>query len=293
MLGSTDMGVKIREATVSHRIQTAGMERPAPGGITWTIAGERMALLAWPRAILLQLAHPLVAAGIAQHSGFRASTFAPLVRLQATVGAMRQLVFGTDAEASAVVSRIRAVHDRVHGTLADGAGTHPAGARYSAHDPALLLWVHATLLDSHVRILEPLLRPFTADERDRYCREAGSFAVLLGAAAVDVPRTWQQLQDYMATEMASGRVAVGADARALSGDILRSAIGRMVWPVQRAGQLVTIGALPAAIRGGYGFAWTAARERRRQRVLAALRAVRAATPDRLARWPEARRPHRQ
>ena len=287
------MGVKIHTATDPGRRQTARMERPAPGGVTWTIAGERLALLAWPRAILLQLAHPLVAAGIAQHSGFRASTLAPLVRLQATVGAMRQLVFGSDDEASAVIARIRAVHDRVHGALPEGAGTHAGGARYSAHDPALLLWVHATLLDSHVRILEPLLRPFTPDERDRYCREAGSFAVLLGAAIADVPTTWLQLKDYIAAEMASGRVAVGADARALSGDILRSALGRTVWPLQRAGELVTVGSLPPAIRSGYGFDWTDARERRRQRVLAGLRAVRAATPDRLARWPEARRTHRR
>jgi len=287
------MGVKIHTATDPGRRQTARMERPAPGGVTWTIAGERLALLAWPRAILLQLAHPLVAAGIAQHSGFRASTFAPLVRLQATVGAMRQLVFGSDDEASAVIARIRAVHDRVHGALSEGAGSHASGARYSAHDPALLLWVHATLLDSHVRILEPLLRPFTPEERDLYCREAGSFAVLLGAAIADVPTTWLQLQDYIAAEMASGRVAVGADARALSGDILRSALGRTVWPLQRAGELVTIGSLPPAIRNGYGFDWTDARERRRQRVLAGLRAVRAATPDRLARWPEARRTHRR
>jgi uncharacterized protein (DUF2236 family) len=286
------MGVTIREATVRHRVQTAGMERPVPGGITWTIAGERLALLAWPRAILLQLAHPLVAAGIAQHSGFRASTFAPLVRLQATVGAMRQLVFGSDDEADAVVARIRAVHDRVHGALPEGAGTHAGGARYSAHDPALLLWVHATLLDSHVRILEPLLRPFTTEERDRYCREAGSFAVLLGAAAADVPLTWQQLQDYMAAEMASGRVTVGADARALSGDILRSALGRLVWPLQRAGELMTVGSLPPAIRSGYGFAWNDARERRRRRVVATLRAIRAAAPVRVARWPEARASHR-
>ncbi len=292
------MGVTIREATDRYRhqqpvdCQTTGMERPAPGGITWTIAGERLALLAWPRAILLQLAHPLVAAGIAQHSGFRASTFAPLVRLRATVGAMRQLVFGSDDEASAVIARIKAVHDRVHGALPEGAGTHAGGARYSAHDPALLLWVHATLLDSHVRILEPLLRPFTSDERDRYCREAGSVAVLLGAAAADVPRTWAQLQDYMAAEMASGRVTVGADARALSIDILRSALGRLVWPLQRAGELVTVGSLPRAIRSGYGFEWSDARERRRQRVLATLRAVRAATPARVARWPEARRSHR-
>ena len=153
------------------------MERPSPGGITWTIAGERLALLAWPRAILLQLAHPLVAAGVAEHSGFRSSPFAPFARLHATVGAMRQLTFGTDEEAEAVVRRILGIHDRVNGTLREAAGTHAGGTRYSAHDPALLLWVHATLLDSHVRILEEVLRPFTPDERDRYCRETAVFAV--------------------------------------------------------------------------------------------------------------------
>ena len=68
----------------------------------------------------------------------------------------------------------------MNGTLHATTGPHASGTRYSAHDPALLLWVHATLLDSHVRILEQLLRPFTPDERDRYCSEAAGFAEALG-----------------------------------------------------------------------------------------------------------------
>jgi uncharacterized protein (DUF2236 family) len=269
------------------------MERPAPGGITWTIAGERMALLAWPRAILLQLAHPLVAAGVAQHSGFRASAWAPFERLHATVGAMRELTFGTDEVAARTVRRIQGVHDRVNGTLREAAGPHPAGARYSAHDPALLLWVHATLVDSHVRILEPILRPFTPEERDRYCREAAPFAVVLGAAPDAVPRTWRALQDYMAAELASGRVTVGADARGLAPDILRPVWPRLGGALYARAELVTIGSLPPAIRDAYGFPWDDGRERRRARVLAALRAIRAATPDLFGRWPEARWGDRQ
>jgi uncharacterized protein (DUF2236 family) len=268
------------------------VERPLPGGITWTIAGERLAVLAWPRAILLQLAHPLVAAGVARHSGFRASTLAPFTRLHATIGAMRELVFGSDDAAAATVRRIMGVHDRVNGTLAQGAGPHAAGARYSAHDPALLLWVHATLLDSHVRLLEPILRPFTPEERDRYCLEAGPFAVMLGASAADVPRTWQQVQDYMAAEIASGRVTIGADARAVAPAILRPPLGRLIWPLRPAGELLTVGSLPPAIRESYGFAWNDARQRRYERAIATLRALRASAPDLLARWPEARRPHR-
>lgn len=264
------------------------MERPRPGGITWTLAGERIALLAWPRAMLLQFAHPLVAAGVAEHSGFRSSPFAPFARLHATVGAMRRLTFGTDEQAAAVVDRIRSVHDRVNGTLRQSAGAHARGTRYSAHDPALLLWVHATLLDSHVRVLEHVLRPFTPDELDRYCREAAPLSVALGAAQAHVPTTWQQLQDYMAVEIASGRVIVGADARALAPAVLRPAIGWLVWPLQYAGELVTVGTLPREIRDGYRFTWDAPRERRMRRALAMFRTARALTPDVLARWPDAR-----
>jgi uncharacterized protein (DUF2236 family) len=265
------------------------MERPVPGGITWTIAGERLAVLAWPRAILLQLAHPLVAAGVAQHSGFRASRFAPFARLHATVGIMRRLTFGTDEEAAAAVRHIRGIHDRVNGTLPQAAGPHAGGTAYSAHDPGLLLWVHATLLDSHVRMLDPILRPFTPDERDGYCREAAPFAVMLGARAEDVPRTWSHLQDYMAAEIASGRVTVGADARVLAPAILGPPALRLAWPLQRLGELVTVGSLPPAIRRAYAFPWSAARERRFHRALATVRRIRAVTPDRIARWPEARR----
>ena len=257
--------------------------------MTWTIAGERLALLAWPRAILLQLAHPLVAAGVAQHSGFRSSPLAPFARLHATVGAMRQLTFGSDEEAAAVVRRILAVHDRVNGTLREGAGPHADGSRYSAHDPALLLWVHATLLDSHVRILEQILRPFSPEELDGYCRESAPFAEMLGATPADVPHTWQRLQDLIAAQIESGRVTVGADARILAPAILRPAVGWLVWPLQAAGELVTTGSLPPAIRQAYGFRWSAARERRRDAILATLRTIRRVTPDAFARWPEARR----
>jgi uncharacterized protein (DUF2236 family) len=265
------------------------MERPLPGGITWTIAGERIAILAWPRAILLQMAHPLVAAGVAEHSGFRATALAPFGRLRATVGAMRQLTFGSDDEAAAAVRRIMDVHDRVNGTLRQAAGEHASGARYSAHDPALLLWVHATLLDSHVRILETILRPFTADERDRYCREAAPYAVMLGATPADVPLTWPALQDFMTAQIDGGHVSVGADARALAPAILRPPVGRLVWPLPSIGELVTVGSLPPAIRDGYGFAWNATRQRRFERVVATVRRLRGITPDRFARWPEARR----
>jgi uncharacterized protein (DUF2236 family) len=262
--------------------------RPTPGSIVWQLAGERVELLSWPCAILMQLAHPLVAAGVGAHSKFRRSPVAPYERLHATVAAMRALAFGTDEDAEAARARILQVHNRVHGTLGARVGAHAAGTPYTAHDPALLLWVHATLVDSGVRVMHDVVRPLTWAERDAYCDQAASFAAALGACPQDLPRDWPALQQYIDREIAGGRVSVGEEARVLGRAVLRPALGWLAWPLQRAVQIVTIGWLPDAIRTQYGFAWDAARERRMRRVVATLRRARQWAPDALARWPEAR-----
>jgi uncharacterized protein (DUF2236 family) len=280
------VGLRDRPGTAGGR--KAALVRPARGGITWQVAGERLGLQSWPRALLLQMAHPLVAAGVAAHSEFRRSPLAPYSRLHATVSAMRALAFGTDQQAEAALAGILRIHDRVHGKLGVAVGRHAEGARYSAHDPALLLWVHATLIDSAARLHEAVIRPLTAAERDAYCRESAPLTLALGAADVDLPRDWAALQHYIDEEIASGRVAVGDQARTLGRQILRPPLGWMVWPVQRATELIAIGSLPDSIRAQYAFDWSAARARRRNRVIAMLRRLRRWTPDTLARWPEAR-----
>ena len=72
---------------------------------------------------------------------------------------MLRLCFGAEPEAQAVVARINAIHERVHGHLPETAGIFPAGTSYSAHDPALLAWVHATLLDMNLRVYERFVEP--------------------------------------------------------------------------------------------------------------------------------------
>lgn len=271
---------------MNQRAPMAG--RPRRGGIAWEIAGERLGLLAWPRAVLLQLAHPLVAAGVGAHSEFRDSPLAPYSRLHATVSAMRAIAFGTDQQAQAALDGIRRIHDRVHGSLGAAVGAHPGGTPYSAHDPALLLWVHATLIDSAARLHEEVVRPLTPAERDEYCRDSAPLSAALGAVPKDLPRDWEYLQRYIHHEIASGRVAVGDQARTLGREVLRPPLGWMMWPMQRTSELITIGSLPDAIRDQYGFDWSPTRARRRRRALAALGVTRRGMPAALARWPEAR-----
>ena len=67
---------------------------------------------------------------------------------------MLRLSFGTERDAQVAFDRINAIHNRVHGHLPEAAGVFPAGTPYSAHDPALLTWVHATLVHMNLRVYD-------------------------------------------------------------------------------------------------------------------------------------------
>src|SRR5262245_33757966 len=150
--------------------------------ISRRINAERLLLVAWLRAILLQFAHPLIAAAVADHSTFRGSTTGAFARLRQTLDAMLALTFGTELEREEAVEGIRAIHRRVHGALAEPSGQFSAGTSYSAEDPRLLTWVHATLIESMVLVYEELIAPLTEPERDRYCEDAAELAVALGVS---------------------------------------------------------------------------------------------------------------
>src|SRR5258705_13856349 len=79
-----------------------------PGSEAWALNREAMLLLgAGPRALLLQLAHPQVAAGVADHSDFRAD---PWARLSGTLRSYLRIVYGTRTAAHGEVSRPNALH---------------------------------------------------------------------------------------------------------------------------------------------------------------------------------------
>jgi uncharacterized protein (DUF2236 family) len=257
--------------------------------IVQRINSERIVVLGWSRAILLQVAHPLVAAGVVQHSAFRGSVLQAAVRLHHTVSAMLSLVFGDPAARDAAVARIRAIHTKVNGTLAEHVGRFPAGTRYSAEDPALLLWVHATLLDSTADIYQRVMAPLTRADLDSMCVESAPLLHDLGGDPAATPMDWDALQRYIAEVYASGTLAVSDDARLLGRAVLSPRAAGMVVPFSRTQELLTVGLLPPHIRAAYGFEWTPSHQRRFDRNVRLLRAVRRATPPFLAKWRIARR----
>jgi len=264
-------------------------DRSSVGAVSRRINAERILILSWPRAILLQLAHPLVAAGVAGHSSFRSGPLTAAGRLHETVRSMLRLTFGDRQEYDETLERIRTIHTRVHGTLGTSVGKYPAGTRYSAEDPALVLWVHLTLIESVVEFYARTVAAVSPAERDAYCDEAADVAIALGANPDAVPRTWQALERSLAAAYSSGSIAVGEDARDVAAAVLTPPFSWSLWPLARLSRSVTLGLLPADVRAQYGYGWTARDERGCARQLRRLAAWRRRAPAVVALWPEARR----
>ncbi len=165
---------------------------PLPGDpereLTTRVQREQILYLGWGAALLLHAADPHVAQAVADHSVFLNDPARRVERLYSTADTMLWLIFGTPNETRRAADRIRGIHDRVRGTLREDHPTCPAGTPYSAHDPALLAWVHVALHATLLNVYEAVVGPLEADERDRYCREAAAVEPLLGIPAGLLPR---------------------------------------------------------------------------------------------------------
>ena len=276
-------------AAVRARLLRSGFARPGPESISWRINREMIVVAGWGRAILMQLAHPLIGAGVGDHSSFRGGMGPGFRRLSSTVGAMLSLTFGSEDDVVDAAARINSIHDRVSGRLGETVGALDAGERYSAHDPELLRWVHATLLESIPLTYALAIGPLTPEERDRYCAEAAIMEPLLDIPAGLLPRSSVQLDAYMHEMLDSGRITVSRRSRAIAGAILFPPGWRLLWPVYRPLQLLTIGLLPPALRDGYGFAWTDRDARALARWTRAYGMLRRLLPAVAREWPAARR----
>jgi uncharacterized protein (DUF2236 family) len=202
---------------------------------------ERVLLVGGQRALVMQLAHPLVAAGVAEHSDFPAR---PMERLRRTVDLSLALIYGTEAEAEAASAGIRAVHERVTGSA--------AGRPYAANDPDLLLWVNATLVDTTLLVYERFVRPLSERDRRRYYLETVDSAELFGIPRAVIPGDLSAFRTYVGRMLEGPELRATADGRRLVADVLRPRLPLPLRVPTAAVRLITLSLLPERIRLMFG-----------------------------------------
>jgi uncharacterized protein (DUF2236 family) len=250
-----------------------------PGSATWRVAREPLLLLGGGRALLMQLAHPLIAQGVADHSDLESD---PLGRLVRTARWLIAVTFGTRAEATAAIREVNILHRRVRGTLtpANACSGFDAGARYGARDPELAQWVQATVVQSMLVTHDALVGGLTTSDRDSMVREWDAVALLMGVSAHRLFTSAAALDSYVAAQ--AERLDVAAPAgRSAARIVLHPPLpSAAVRPAFSASAFLTIGMLPAPFRRSFGVPWTLANQSSYAVVTRSLRTLQRHAPRR-------------
>ena len=226
--------------------------------------------------MLMQLAHPLVAAAVADHSDFLADPFG---RLWNTLDLTLTVCFGDEESSQAAAARITEVHRGVVGER--------EGRAYEALDPDLLLWVHATLVDTALVTYQRFVGRMTTSASARYYEDMKRQAATLGVPAEALPATYPGFAAYVVTTVDSLRVS--EEARELSEGVLSPTVTPILLPVIRAFSFVTTGLMPERLREGFGLTWSPAKERLLDAIASGIRlGVVPLLPSEFRRWPHAR-----
>ncbi|HEY2772108.1 MAG TPA: oxygenase MpaB family protein [Solirubrobacteraceae bacterium] len=252
-----------------------------PDSVTWRYASDARLHLTSLYALLLQVAHPTVGAGVHDYSNFEAR---PWDRLMRTLDYVNLLVYG-GREAAAAGRRLRELHKGFRGVRADG-------ERYHALEPDAYAWVHATLISAYVHGHAQFGRPMSRDDRERFYREYRGLGRLIGVRERDLPDDWAGFERYFARVCATELVRTESVGRVLR-SIGRAAPPPMpipipiaVWrtarvPISRALWLGGVGLIEPELRRRLGIRFTRLDEAAFHTLGALSRATEPALPQRL------------
>lgn len=254
------------------------MTAPGPpygrDSVAWLVNREAAITLAGGRALLLQFAHPGVAAGVDEHSDFRRH---PLPRLWRTLDRPLRLLFGDAQDAARLINQ---AHRDVR------------GAGYRAGDPELMVWVGATLINSALEAYERFFRPLSAAEREDFYQESKAIGPLLGVPESAQAATYEDFAAYWDEMLRGDRLRVDDRARALAAATLRPNVPLLPGLVWKPVEILTAGLLPERFRLAYGLPWGRGEQRAFRMLVALVRASRH-LPTPLRVLPLARRAARR
>jgi len=171
-----------------------------PDSVSWEVNADLASVSqAGLPAIVLEILHPSVVAGVQDLSNYRED---PFQRARATLGYVLTTTFGNTEAATRLIERVKGVHACVE-------GTRPDGVPYRALDPELIAWVHTCIPWMIMRAYEHTKRPLSQQERDRYLAEQAVIGRMGGAEWV--PTTIAELDEYV--ENMRARLSVNAQTR--------------------------------------------------------------------------------
>jgi len=247
-----------------------------PQSLTWQIDRESAIFFGAGRALLLQLAHPWVAAAIEKHSNVFTN---PMGRFHRTFSTVFAMVFGTLDQSISAARHLHRRHAIITGQLPWTAGPFPAGSTYCANAIPALRWVYATLIETALAAYELVLPPLTAQERERYYRESQLFASLFGIPKECLPPDWTEFSGYFSTMAQSDTLSVSEATRVMARRLIT---GTGLWlPVPGRYQDLTIALLPPLIRERFGFSFGGRQRREIDRAVALTRRLYPFLPARL------------
>jgi len=233
---------------------------PPRGGVTWRIASDGRLMGGSGYALMLQVSHPVVGAGVSEHSNFRADPWGRLLR---TLDFTTSMVYGGPELALETGKRVRAMHKHIRGVM-------PNGKRYHSLEPEPYAWVHATLADALVRANARFVRPIPAHELEIFWAEWKRVGRFLGVRERDLPDRWADFGGYfewMIRERLEHTESVDDVLDALGqppppqvkgmSDPLWHAIRR---PAAHGGRLGTVGMMPPQLRRKLDLPWTRAQQ---------------------------------
>ncbi|HKJ08194.1 MAG TPA: oxygenase MpaB family protein [Gammaproteobacteria bacterium] len=276
-----------------HYLEELGAGVPArrsffdPRSVFWRVAREPALLVAGMRALLMQVAHPKVAQGVADHSRYRED---PLGRGIRTFSAVYAMVFGSRDQAIGAALKVHGIHCRVQGRVREPLppGVDPA---YSANDPQLLFWVAATLLDSSVVAYEAFVEPLSGAQKEELYQDSKLFGQLFGVPRELYPQTWRDFAHWMDEAYSAERLTVTATARDICDSLLRGTwFTRVLAP---ANYVAAAMLLPDALADAYGFRRGVPVRLSYRVLVAVVRGLTRVVPRRLRGVPAARRMERR
>lgn len=263
-----------RRATHFQAPHTVSPPQAKSSSAIWRIAREHALLLGGPAAAILQIAHPAVALGVANHSDFRADT---LSRLRRTIEAVYTITFSSPAEIEAMSARVRAAHLRVRGE---------SPQRYSAFSPDAQMWVLATLIQLSVQMYERFICPLDAADREEFLLGMRDFGTWFGLPAGYGPQGWTDFAIYYEDMLRSGILGSLPVSKELARHIVyprRPATLRPLWPLA---SFAAREFLPSPLREQLGLPRTAFSQLAALSFDAVLPRVIPALPDRLRFAPQ-------